>query len=143
MGAVRSFSLNALILGILSVAAFILVNLFAAQERAYEFSILRASGVSARQVLRLLLGEGIMVILLGLGTGAALGYGLASVMRPFLNQALTSNLPGAVVHQLWIDWPTMSQRYALLVSFYLLAILVLSFSLIRLGLTRALRIGDE
>ncbi len=128
MGAVRSFSLNALILGILSVAAFILVNLFAAQERAYEFSILRASGVSARQVLRLLLGEGIMVILLGLGTGAALGYGLASVMRPFLNQALTSNLPGAVVHQLWIDWPTMSQRYALLVSFYLLAILVLSFS---------------
>lgn len=143
MGANRAFSLNALILGLLSVAAFILVSLFAAQERSYEFSILRAGGVSARQVLRLLVGEGLALITLGMAAGAGLGYGLAALMRPYLNQALTRDLPGTVVHRLWFNWPGLSQRYALLLGFYLLAILFLAYSLIRLGITRALRLGDE
>ncbi len=142
-GTSGAFQLNALTLAVLSVAGFLLVHYFAAQQRAVEFSVLRALGLSARQLLRLLVTEGALVILLGLVAGTAIGYGLAHVMVPYLSRALSEALAGVTIAQILVDWPTIARLYALLVGLYALAMLLLLLALMRVGIHRALRIGEE
>jgi ABC-type antimicrobial peptide transport system permease subunit len=142
-GATRAFALNALILAVLSISGFLLVNYFAARSRSYEFSILRAEGLSGGQVARLLASEGALLIFLGLSAGSALGYLLVLIMRPYLSRALAGALPGMAVRQVSLNWPAISGLYALLLTFYALALLMLLLALLRLGIHRLLRIGDE
>jgi putative ABC transport system permease protein len=142
-GTSGAFQLSALTLAVLSVAGFLLVHYFAARQRQVEFSILRAMGLSARQLLTLLATEGFLVILLGLAAGTAIGYGLAHVMVPFLSRALSRSLAGVTIGQILIDWPTVARLYGLLVGFYALAILLLLLTLMRVGIHRVLQIGDE
>jgi hypothetical protein len=42
-----------------------------------------------------------------------------------------------------VSWPAVTQLYAVLIGFYALAILFLQVALMRGGIHRALRIGDE
>jgi hypothetical protein len=142
-GTSGAFQLSALTLALLSVAGFLLVHYFAARQREVEFSVLRAMGLSARQLLTLLATEGFLVILLGLVAGTAIGYGLAHVMVPFLSRALSSSLAGVAIGQILIDWPTVARLYGLLVGFYVLAILLLLSTLMRVGIHRVLQMGDE
>jgi putative ABC transport system permease protein len=142
-GTSGAFQLSALTLAVLSVAGFLLVHYFAARQRELEFSVLRAMGLSARQLLTLLAAEGFLVILLGLAVGTAIGYGLAQVMIPFLSRALSRSLAGVTIGQVLVDWPAAAQLYGLLIGFYTLAILLLLLTLMRVGVHRVLQIGDE
>ncbi len=165
-GSKAAFELNALTLAVLSITGFILVQYFAARRRAFEFSLLRAMGISSVQLLGLLTMEGALVTGLGLLAGTGIGYTLAVVMRPFLSHtlrlALTGassyqfwiewsvrsriqqiNFPGAPVHNLVVDWPAIGSIYTILVSFFALALLFLLMALLRAGIHRALRIGEE
>jgi len=142
-GTNRAFQLNTLTLALLSVAGFLLVHFFAAQQRVVEFSVLRAIGLSARQLLTLLVTEGALVMGLGLAAGAVIGYGLAHVMVPYLSRALTQALAGVIIGKILIDWPAVARLYTLLAGCYGLAMLLLLLALMRVGIHRALRIGDE
>ncbi len=142
-GTGSAFRLSALTLAVLSVAGFLLVHYFAAQQRVIEFSVLRAMGLSARQLFSLVATEGVLVMAMGLLAGTAIGYGLARVMVPYLSQALSKSLAGVSIAQILVDWPNVAQLYALLIGFYALAMLTLLLALVRVGVHRALRIGDE
>ncbi|MCP4538624.1 MAG: ABC transporter permease, partial [Chloroflexi bacterium] len=142
-GTQGAFQLNTLTLALLSVVGFLLVHYFAAQQRVVEFSVLRALGISTRQLLALLSTEGILVISLGLLTGTIIGYGLSQSMVTYLSRALTESLAGVTIRQTLIDWPAVAQLYVVLIVFYALAILLLMGLLIRVGVHRALRMGDE
>lgn len=141
--AIGAFNLNALTLTILSVFIFLLVHYFAARQRAFEFSVLRASGLATRQLLGLLSLEGGIMMALGLVAGSGIGYGLAWMMRPFLGQTLTDALGGDTLHQIMINWPATGALYGLLLLFYAAAMLLLLAALLRVGLHQALRLGDE
>ena len=142
-GTQGAFQLNTLTLALLSVMGFLLVHYFAAQQRVVEFSVLRALGLSTRQLLALLSTEGVLVISLGLLTGTVIGYGLSQSMVTYLSRALTESLAGVTIRQTLIDWPAVAQLYVVLIVFYALAILLLMGLLIRVGVHRALRMGDE
>jgi hypothetical protein len=141
--AVGAFRLNALVLAVLSVIAFFMVHYVAAQQRAYEFGILRAGGLSTGQLLALLVGEGTLVMGLGLFAGTGIGYGLARVMMPTLSQVVSVALGGATVTRIIFDWQGVVLLYGLLVGGYAVAMAALLLILGHAGVHRALRIGDE
>jgi putative ABC transport system permease protein len=142
-GTSGAFQLNTLTMTLLSVTAFMLVHFFAAQGRVLEFGVLRAMGLSVRQLLTLLVTEGILVIALGLVAGTIIGYGMVRVMIPYLSQALSASLAGATIKEILVDWPAIARMYLLLIACYGLALLLLLLVLLRAGVHQALRVGDE
>ena len=142
-GAKKAFELNAQILAVLSVVGFLLVHYFSAQQRTFEFSLLRAGGLSAGQLLALLVTEGIIVMGLGLGAGTLIGLTLSSVMRPFLSRIFASALAGAGVERIVVDWAAVGQTFLLLAAFYALALLVSVIALLRVGVHKVMRTSVE
>ncbi|MCP5094174.1 MAG: hypothetical protein GY943_01340, partial [Chloroflexi bacterium] len=143
MQAIGAFNLNAVTLVVLSVGIFLMVHFFAARQRLYEFSLLRSMGLTARQLLVLLSLEGVIMMVLGLLAGSGLGFGLAAVMRPFLSRTLSDALGGDTIRQLVIKIGETSGLYGLLIAFYAIALGLLLVFLLRSGIHRALRIGEE
>ncbi|PMD06203.1 ABC transporter permease [Brevibacterium paucivorans] len=76
---------------------------FAIEQRRKDLAILRLTGVTAKQIRRILLGEALLVALLGAGAGAVLGFGLTAVQRTVLTwlgtfpEELTTPLQPAVL----------------------------------------------
>lgn len=138
-----AFELNAITLAALSVAVFLMVHFFAARQRLYEFSLLRATGLATRQLLGLLTLEGVIMMVLGLLAGTVIGGGLAVIMRPFLSRVLATAVGGDAIQQILVNWTEVFSLYGLLIGFYGLALLLLLFFLVRAGIHRALRIGEE
>jgi hypothetical protein len=121
LGTVRAFGLNAFILATISLASLILANYFMIRQRSYEFSILRAFGLSRGQSNQLLVGEGILVLGLGLFSGLILGFSLTRLMRPYISLAVTRSLPGMTVHQININWESVAFIAILLTISYVLS----------------------
>jgi len=142
-GGRRAFTLNAYTLAVLSIIGFLLLNYFSAQQRRFEFGILRASGMSIVQIIALLVNEGMLTIIMGLTIGLGIGFGLVGSMRIFLNTALEKTFPGAVVYQITLDWPRVASITGILVVAYLLATLIFLLILLKSGIHRVIRIGDE
>ncbi len=78
----------------LFVGAFIIFNTFSitVAQRAREFALLRTLGASRAQVLRSVLGEGVVLGVLGSLAGLALGVGVAAGLRA-LFKAIGFELP--------------------------------------------------
>jgi len=131
---------NALALVLFSVMVSFLAQLFAAQGRAREFGILRAMGLSFRQWLTLLMTEGVLVLFLGLLTGAVVGLGLSRIMIPYLAQALTGWQIGIAIEQASVTWTIVAQSYVLLIAVYGAALVLLWAVLMR---TRELGVLTE
>jgi putative ABC transport system permease protein len=165
-GAIGAFKLNALILVILSVVGFFLVNLFSARTRNFESGLLRSIGMSTTQLLGIFMTEGALVMVLGLLSGTTIGYGLSQLMRTFLSRTLRIALTGASTYQKWIvfpfeaivqpvsfpsailnkilvDWKAIGNLYGVLAICYIIAIILLIMVLLRAGIHRVLRIGEE
>lgn len=140
---VAAFGLNAVVLVALSAGSFLLVQVFAARGRATEFGILRAIGLGGGQVLGLLSVEACTMLILGLSAGTAVGYGLALVMRPFLSLTLTSSIGERAIARLVVDWAALGTAYAVLLTVYVVALLILLGALARSRIRQALWLGDE
>ena len=138
-----AFQLNAIILGTLSVGGFLLVQVFTARSRRMEFIVLRALGLSTRQLFGLLFLEGLILMFLGLLLGIGIGYGLAFVMRPFLSLTLAESLGGGAIDQVIIHWPTVAENLVVFVGFYILALLSMLIGLLLSNVHRTLRVLDE
>jgi putative ABC transport system permease protein len=128
---------------VLSVAVFLMVHFFSAQQRLHEFGVMRSLGLSGRQLLGLLSLEGVIMVGLGLLAGVFIGLGLAAVMRPFFSDALAEAIAGGSLYALLVDWPRLLGLYALLILVYAAAMAVSSLVLMRAGIYRTVRIGEE
>jgi putative ABC transport system permease protein len=138
-----AFQLSALVLSLLSLVGFLVAHYLAAQQRIYEFGLLRAMGLTADQALSLFVVEGILMVALGLLAGVVIGYSLVQITFPYLSRALAGSLAGVTIQQIVIDWSVVSNYYAVLVACYLLGTLALLLVLVRSGLHRVLRLGEE
>lgn len=143
LGTVRAFGLNAFVLTAISLVGLILANYFSIRHRSYEFSILRAFGLSFRQSNLFLVGEGFLILILGLISGLILGYSLTRFMRPYLSLALSRSLPGMMVHQININWGSVVLIITLLTLSYGLATAMIILSLWKSNLQQSLRTSGE
>ncbi|WP_127125916.1 ABC transporter permease [Georgenia sp. SYP-B2076] len=82
----------------LFVGAFIIANTFAmaVRQRQREFALLRAVGASPRQVLTTVLGQAVVVGVVGSAAGIAAGIGLIALLREWL-ASMGMDLAGDVV----------------------------------------------
>jgi putative ABC transport system permease protein len=91
----------------LFVGSFIIVNTFSmlVAQRTRELALLRAVGASRGQVLRLVLGEAVVVGILGSGLGLGLGLLIAGaaqwLIRTFVGADIGSDLPLSVSTVVW------------------------------------------
>ena len=139
--------LGALLLGVVAAAAFAAIGFavstsVAARERMTEFAVLRALGLSPRQLAGWLSLENAILVLVSLLIGTGLGLVISWVVLPFvtLTQAGTRPVPGLLIS---IPWGQIALLEAVALVSLTLTVAVLAFVLRRVGLGSALRIGED
>ncbi|GAA1512057.1 ABC transporter permease [Sphaerisporangium rubeum] len=138
---------GALILGFAAALVFaalgFLVNAaVAARERGAEFAILRALGVSFRQIFGLLAVEQAFLIGLSVAGGTLLAVVVATLVVPHIVLTGQASLVTPPV-LLDIPWPATLAMLAAVSALLFAIVAALARSLRRQGLGRALRIGED
>lgn len=123
----------------LCTVGFVATLALGARQRATEFAVLRAVGVSRGEVLRALLLEWGVVLFVGVAVGALLGRQVAEVMLGFLNvtEAGAAVVPPFVLQT---SWPMLGAGLAVLVGAVAASLLVAWLSAMRRSPTVELRL---
>jgi putative ABC transport system permease protein len=103
----------------LFVGAFIIVNTFSIllAQRTRELALLRAIGAHRGQVTRMVLGEAVLIGLLGSALGLAVGVGLASALKAVIRIISGADISGGLpVHVSTVLWSVLIGTGVTLVS---------------------------
>jgi hypothetical protein len=138
---------GALVLGFLAALALAVVGFavnaaVSARERRTEFAVLRALGVSTRQVFGMLGVEQVFLVLLGLAGGVALGLVIGHVVIPHTVLTVRATAPYPPV-ELIVPWPPIAGLLAGVPVLLAIVLALLVGSLRRRGLDTATRIGED
>jgi putative ABC transport system permease protein len=110
-------------------------------QRYIELGVLRAIGLSLRQMGAFLIVEQLLLILLGAAAGTGLGVGISYLFIPFYQVQIGRYIgtPPMVVE---IGWSEVYYVYAVLGAMFLTAVAVLFLSLRRLRVFEAVKLGE-
>ena len=127
---------------LLTVLGFLLYALFSFRRRFIEMGMLRAIGLSVKQMTMFLAAELASLILLGIGAGTLVGVFASKLFVPFLQIGSTSqaNYPP---FQIEIAWRSIFQIYGLFIILFVVALSVLSASLVRMKIFQAIKLGES
>jgi putative ABC transport system permease protein len=127
---------------LLTVLGFLLYALFSFRRRFIEMGMLRAIGLSVKQMTSFLAAELAALILLGIGAGTVVGVFASKMFVPFLQIGSTSqtNYPP---FQIEIAWFSIFQIYALFIILFVVALGVLSAILLRMKIFQAIKLGES
>jgi putative ABC transport system permease protein len=126
---------------LLTVLGFILYAMFSFRRRFIELGMLRAVGLSARQMTALLASELTFLIAIGLLVGTALGVVFSRVFIPFLQvgASLSALYPPFIVE---VAWGSIVQMYVLFGLLFIGALGVLAALLMRMKIFQAIKLGE-
>jgi putative ABC transport system permease protein len=126
---------------VLTVLGFLLYALFSFRRRFIEFGVLRAVGLSARQMTAFLGWELALLILMGGGLGTALGSWVSAFFIPFLQVGVeeVARIPPYVVD---IAWSAVFRVYALFGVLFVAALATLVAMLRRMKIFQAIKLGE-
>jgi putative ABC transport system permease protein len=126
---------------LLTVLGFLLYALFSFRRRFIEMGMLRAIGLSIRQMTSLLAAELAFLVLLGIGVGTALGVFASKLFVPFLQigASAQSQFPP---FQIQIAWASILQIYVLFALLFFAALSALSALLVRMKIFQAIKLGE-
>ena len=126
---------------LLTVLGFLLYALFSFRRRFIEMGMLRAIGLSIRQMTSLLAAELAFLVLLGIGVGTALGICASRLFVPFLQIGANagSQYPP---FQLQIAWLSIGEVYILFALLFVGALGILSTLLVRMKIFQAIKLGE-
>ena len=126
----------------LSLLGFATHFFMSARQRATSYGVLRAIGLSPRQLYTILTLEQVVLILFGLGIGTGLGY--------LLNQLTLTDLPITLGSSAPIPpfipqggWAGVTNIYLTLAAAFLVVLGIATLLLWRTKMHRVLRIGEE
>lgn len=142
LGTVGAFAIGFVAAAVFAAIGFVISALVSARERLAEFSLLHALGLSRRQLGSWLLLEQAVLVLLGLGMGTIVGWGLSQLLLPLitLTQDGSPAFPDLIVVHPWAT--ILSFQVAMLAGITVLVTL-LATSIRRRGFGSALRFGDD
>jgi putative ABC transport system permease protein len=134
-------SVGFLTAALLTVLGFILYAMFSFRRRFIELGMLRAVGLSARQMTALLASELIFLVGIGLLVGTALGVLFSRVFIPFLQvgASLSALYPPFIVE---VAWGSIAQMYVLFGLLFVGALGVLAALLMRMKIFQAIKLGE-
>ncbi|HEX5840451.1 MAG TPA: FtsX-like permease family protein [Anaerolineales bacterium] len=126
---------------LLTVLGFLLYALFSFRRRFIEMGMLRAIGLSIRQMTGLLAAELAFLVLLGIGVGTALGVFASRLFVPFLQigASAQSQYPP---FQIEIAWLAIAEIYVLFALLFVAALSALSALLVRMKIFQAIKLGE-
>ena len=126
---------------VLTVVGFFLYALFSFQRRFIEFGVLRAVGLSSRQMSAFLGWELAFLILMGGVLGTALGGWVSKFFIPFLQIGAdeASRIPP---YQVDIAWSAVFRIYALFGLLFIFALITLIVMLRRMRIFEAVKLGQ-
>jgi ABC-type lipoprotein release transport system permease subunit len=140
-------TLGALSLGFVAAAIFAAVGFtvsaaVSARERLTEFALLRALGLSPRQLAGWLSLEHSMLVVFSLVMGTILGLLLAWLVLPLIaiTQAATQAVPDVIVVYPWLAILALELAITIVL---VIVVVVMTSVLRRIGLGTLLRIGEE
>ena len=126
---------------LLTVLGFLLYALFSFRRRFIEMGMLRAIGLSIRQMTSLLAAELAFLVLLGIGVGTALGVFASRLFVPFL-QIGASTQSQYPPFQIEIAWFSIIEIYVLFALLFMAALGTLSTLLVRMKIFQAIKLGE-
>jgi putative ABC transport system permease protein len=126
---------------VLTVLGFLLYALFSFRRRFIEFGVLRAVGLSSKQMTAFLGWELAFLILMGGGLGTILGGWVSSFFIPFLQIGVdeVSRIPPYAVD---IAWSAIFRIYALFGGLFVVALIALVVMLRRMRIFEAVKLGE-
>jgi ABC-type antimicrobial peptide transport system permease subunit len=139
--------IGALTLGFVATGLFALVGLtvsaaVSARQRRTEFALLRALGLSGRQLSGSLWLENGSVVFVSLVAGTILGLVIGWVVLPFVTvtQRATAPVPPVLLH---IPWDSILVLEAVSAAALGIAVVVIGAVLRRIGVGSVLRMGED
>lgn len=137
-----ALSLDFVVAALLSVIGFVVLFYLIAQRRSFEFGVLRAMGLSLRQLAGSLSWEQVTLLVSALILGIALGLVLANSVLPALATDDTGKplLPPFATH---MDFQSILQLGIFLFACMLAALAATIVIFRRLQLHEVLRLGEE
>jgi len=126
---------------LMTALGFLLYALFSFRRRFIEMGMLRAIGLSIRQMIGLLAAELASLILLGMGVGTLLGVAASRLFVPFLKMGATTEALYPPF-QIEIAWVSIFEIYFLLAVLFLVALGVLVALLGRMKIFQAIKLGE-
>lgn len=126
---------------ILTVLGFLLYAIFSFRRRFIEFGVLRAVGLSIRQMTAFLGWELAFLILMGGGLGTLLGAVVSRFFIPVMQVGIdeASLIPPYIVD---LAWPAILEIYALFIGLFVIASVALTVMLRRMRISEAVKLGD-
>jgi putative ABC transport system permease protein len=126
---------------LLTVLGFFLYALFSFRRRFIELGILRAVGLTARDMISSLACELASLLLIGLVVGTGLGIFVSQLFIPYL-QIGTEAVEQVPSYLVVIAWPEIFRNYALLGILFVTALSVLGVLLMRMKIFQAVKLGE-
>jgi len=139
--------IGALALGALAALAFASIGFLVSatvtsSERITEFAILRALGLSTRELSGWVSLENAFLLVFGLLAGSVLGIILAWLVLPFAT--LTATGQAAVpAPTIVVPWAAMAPLYGAAVVLFVVTVAIVTRQVGRAGISTVLRSGDE
>jgi ABC-type antimicrobial peptide transport system permease subunit len=142
LGIIGALSLGFVAAALFAAIGFAVSSAVSARERLTEFALLRALGLSTRQLTSWLSLENGLLIAFSLIAGTALGLVLAYFILPLvsLTQAATQTIPEITVV---IPWRSVLLLEGTSLAALVVVVVVLATLLRRIGLGSSLRLGEE
>lgn len=142
LGVIGVLGIGVAAAGLFAVVGFVASAAVAARERVTEFALLRALGLSSRQLSGWLSLENATLAIVSLVAGTALGLLVAWVALPFVTVTQDAVAPFPPV-EVTVPWPTIVALEAVGVVALSLAVVGLAGLLRRVGLASALRSSED
>ena len=142
LGVIGVLGIGVAAAALFAVVGFVASAAVAARERVTEFALLRALGLSSRQLSGWLSLENATLALISLVAGTALGLLVAWVALPFVTVTQDAVAPFPPV-EVTVPWPTIVALEAVGVVALGVAVVGLAGLLRRVGLASALRSSED
>jgi len=142
MGFFGVLSIGFMVSVAVTIMGFFLFTIWSLRARMLQFGVLRAIGLSVRQLLIMLALEQLFTVGVGLGAGTLLGRLVSDLFLPFIEQGDQFN---ATVPQFLIivERADLMKIYIVLGSMLLVGIVTLVAILFRMRLADAVKLGEE
>lgn len=140
-GVLGLLSVGFLAAAVLTLVGFLLSALTNARKRAIEMGVLRALGMSGKQVATALLIEQVLLIATGLGVGTGIGLLAAHLIIP-LYQVGVGPHPGTPASPPQVAWGGVMMIYIVFGLALAITVGVLMGILSRMRLFQAVKLGD-
>lgn len=136
------FSMSFVSAVVLTTLSFIIYVLFSLNRRAIQMGILRAIGLTTRQMAGMLAGELLLLVLPGILIGTAIGVGVSRLFIPFfqVGGAAGTQIPPYLVHLAWAQILGLCGLYGLL---YVLSVWVMLMIMRRIKIFQVIKMGNS